>query len=112
MAHLELELSCNTALRCKCGSQSFRIFMEVDEDSNELSDKDANGVECDACHELFQIKLVRSDPPHSQEANAPVTVEQLDKLQFGRVLHERPKTDPVDDGLTELQAGENEEGRT
>jgi hypothetical protein len=59
MAHLELEESCNTALRCKCGSQSFRIFMEVNEDTNELSATDANGVECDGCHELFQIKLVR-----------------------------------------------------
>jgi hypothetical protein len=59
MAHLELEESCNTALRCKCGSQSFRIFMEVDEANNELSPTDANGVECDGCHELFQIKLVR-----------------------------------------------------
>jgi len=59
MAKLELEKSCNTALRCECGSQSFRIFMEVDDETNELSKSDANGVECDGCHELFQIKLVR-----------------------------------------------------
>jgi hypothetical protein len=61
VGRLELEESCNTALRCKCGSQSFRIFMEVDESSNELSAQDANGVECNGCHELFQIKLVRDD---------------------------------------------------
>lgn len=59
MAKLALERSCNTQLACDCGSQNFRICMEADEETNEVSKTVANNVECSACHALYQVVLVR-----------------------------------------------------
>lgn len=57
MAKIELVESCNTALQCKCGAQSFRVFMEVDEATDELSHTLVNNLECAACHQLYQVRL-------------------------------------------------------
>lgn len=57
-----LELSCNTQLACeKCGGQDFRICMEADEATDEVSKTVANNVECSACHALYQVVLMRPD---------------------------------------------------
>lgn len=57
---VELELSCNTQLACtQCGGQDFRICMECDEETNELSKTVVNNVECSKCHGLYQVNLVR-----------------------------------------------------
>lgn len=62
---VELELSCNTQLVCtECGCQNFRICMDADEKTDEVSTTLVNNVECSACHALFQVNLVRSDPDH------------------------------------------------
>lgn len=53
---IELEKSCNTALTCiKCSSQQFRIQMECDEETNEISTILVNNIECQMCHELYQV---------------------------------------------------------
>lgn len=60
MPHIELKQSCNTQLRCvQCGAQNFRICMECDEATDEVSTIVANNVECSSCHALYQINLVR-----------------------------------------------------
>lgn len=68
MSKIELELSCNTQLSCvKCGSQDFRICMECNEETDEISTTAANNVECSACHALYQVNLVRvADIPAAQ----------------------------------------------
>lgn len=63
MPRIELEESCNTQLRCKCGSQNFRICMDADEATDVVSDHYANNVECSACHVLYQVVLVREQAP-------------------------------------------------
>jgi hypothetical protein len=61
MARVELELSCNTQLRCtECGCQNFRICMDCNEEANEMSATVVNNVECSACHALYQVNLVRA----------------------------------------------------
>ncbi len=56
----ELELSCNTQLSCeKCDGQNFRICMDVNEETNELSRTLVNNVECSNCHALYQVNLIR-----------------------------------------------------
>lgn len=55
---IELELSCNTQLAClQCGSQNFRICMDADEETNEVSSSAVNNVECSACHALYQVRF-------------------------------------------------------
>jgi hypothetical protein len=50
--------TCDVALACECGSKSFRIFMETNEDTDEMSEVRINNVECDQCHKLFQLEYV------------------------------------------------------
>lgn len=58
MTKIKLELSCNTQLSCeKCLSQNFRICMEADEETDELSEVMINNVECSNCHALYQLKF-------------------------------------------------------
>jgi transcription elongation factor Elf1 len=58
-ATVALELSCNTQLAClQCGRQDFRICMEADEVTDEISKTLVNNVECSACHALYQVNLV------------------------------------------------------
>ena len=76
-ASVALELSGNTQLRCiQCGCQNFRICMECNEDTDEISDAVANNVECSTCHALYQVNLVRpSAPPMSDPTNLPGLVQ-------------------------------------
>lgn len=67
MSNLALELSCDTALACeRCQSQDFRIAMECDDDSGEISKTHANNVECSRCHALYQVNLVRPSSAQRQ----------------------------------------------
>lgn len=96
---IALELSCNTQLRCaECGSQDFRLGMEADEDTNEISTSVANNVECSKCHALYQIKYFPALPPPDPAVGATAR-ELLDSLRPERfdtmldveieALHER-----------------------
>jgi transcription elongation factor Elf1 len=56
---IALELSCNTQLRClECGQQNFRICMDADEETDEVSTTVVNNVECSNCHALYQVKFL------------------------------------------------------
>jgi len=55
--------SCNTALRCSCGSQQFRIHMDCDDAADEVSSTVMNNVECQNCHALYQLAYSPADQP-------------------------------------------------
>lgn len=66
MSRVALELSCNTQLRCtECEGQNFRICMDADETTDEVSTTLVNNVECSVCHALFQVVLLRDNPARS-----------------------------------------------
>lgn len=74
---IALELSCNTQLQCqRCPSQDFRICMEVDEETDEVSTSVVNNVECASCHALYQVRYF-PPPADVTEGQNPAKMASL-----------------------------------
>ena len=81
MATARLVESCNTALRCSCGSQQFRIHMDCDDATDEVSSTVMNNVECQSCHALYQLAY-DADPNELSRLHNAVVEQDNDNARL------------------------------